>query len=148
MRMFGLFSYEDVYDKLYEHLVSSWEMKEKYAKAFLDAYRKNISKIHSQGKKRLSALSNSNNTTYRLLGIIGEGDQNNYALVGQAYQAYMSDLRRGKYVGSDVELAIWAILANRSDLLETIDRAFVRYIDENAEKKFPNLFETVFKLNT
>ena len=36
----------------------------------------------------------------------------------------MTDLRRGRYVGTDIEKAIWAILSNRSDLVGEIDRMF------------------------
>ena len=68
----------------------------------------------------------------------------NLVVVGQAYFAYMNDLRGGKFVGSIVEKAIWAILANRSDLLANLDKFFAEFISEEHEKKFPRLFEEVF----
>jgi hypothetical protein len=37
-------------------------MKPEYAKAFLDAYKKNIGKMLAEGKQRVSALRNSPNT--------------------------------------------------------------------------------------
>ena len=55
----------------------------------------------------------------------------------------MTDLRRGKHVGTTVEKAIWAILA-RSDLVEDLDRLFSEYIDDTHEEKFPGLFDEVF----
>jgi hypothetical protein len=145
--MFGLFKkYDDVYDELYDHLVNDWQMKDRYAKAFLDVYRKTLAKIHGEGKERMHQLRNSDNPEHRLLSVVAGGDQNNYALVAQAYMGYMADLRRGKHIDTDVELAIWAILSNRSDLLETLDRAFARYIEEKTEEKFPKLFDTVFSI--
>lgn len=143
--MFGLSkSYDDEYLELYEYLTQDWKMKPEYAKAFLNAYKKSIGKMFSQGKQRMSMLENSSDTEARLLRAANLGEECPFALVGQAYQAYMGDLRRGKHVGTPVELAIWAILANRSDLLESHDRAFANYISEKAEEKFPKLFDKVF----
>ena len=82
-----------------------------------------------------------------MAAIYAAGDENNYALVAQAYLAYMTDLRRGRHVGDDLELAIWAILYYRSDLFETYDPGFAKYITEETEKKFPELFATVFKMD-
>jgi len=143
--MFGLFkSYDDEYLELYEYLTQDWEMKPEYAKPFMNTYKKNIGKIFSEGKKRMQMLENSNDPELRLMSIANGDQEHAYALVGQAYAAYMSDLRRGKYVGTPVEMAIWAILVNRSDLVETLDRAFSRYISNKYEEIFPNLFEEVY----
>ena len=71
-------------------------------------------------------------------------DCHDLALVGQAYSAYMADLRRGKHIGTDIEKAIWAILANRSDLVADGDRLFSEYIDDAHEERFPGLFDEVF----
>lgn len=71
-------------------------------------------------------------------------DDLNFALVGQAYTAYMRDLRRGKHVGTAVEKTIWAILANRGDLVADLDRLFSEYIDDTQEELFPELFDEVF----
>ena len=51
-------------------------------------------------------------------------------IVAQAYMAYMADLRRDKHVGTDVEKAIWAILSNGSDLLDSIDSGLHQHIQE------------------
>jgi len=143
--MFGLLkSYDEEYLELYEYLTQDWKMKPEYAKSFLDAYKKSIGKMFSQGKQRMSMLESSSDPEARLLRVANFGQEYPFALVGQAYQAYMGDLRRGKHVGEPIELAIWAILGNRPDLLESIDRAFANYISEKAEEKFPNLFEDVF----
>lgn len=143
--MFGLKSYDDEYLELYEFLTQNWRMKSEYAKAFLTAYKKSIGKIHSEGKQRMALLEKSSDPETRLMRAANLGQECPFALVAQAYQAYMGDLRRGKHVGTPVELAIWAILANRSDLLEPLDRAFGRYIEEKHKETFPSLFDDVFK---
>ena len=147
--MFGIFGGGDdrVYNKLFDHLVGDWKMKERYAKSFLDAYKKNITKIYNEGKKKREGFLNSNNLEYRMAAIYATGNENNYVLVAQAHLAYMTDLRRGSHVGDDVELAIWAILYYCSDLFETYDPGFAKYITEETEKKFPELFVTVFKMD-
>lgn len=66
------------------------------------------------------------------------------AVVAQAYKAYLTDLRSGRHVGTEIESAIWGILANRSDLVSSADPAFAKFIEENWEKNYPNLFTTVF----
>jgi hypothetical protein len=61
--MFNIFkSYDDEYAEPYNHLTQEWKMKPEYAKAFLDAYKKNIGKMLAEGKQRVSALRNSPNT--------------------------------------------------------------------------------------
>ncbi len=144
--MFGCFgkSYDDEYLELYEYLTQQWQMKPEYAKSFLNAYKKSIGKLFSSGKERMEMLESSSDPEMRLLRYANLGQEYDYALVGQAYQAYMGDLRRGKHVDTPVEKTIWAILANRSDLVEALDRAFARWIDEKQEEKFPGLFEEVF----
>ncbi len=146
--MFGLRSYDDEYQELCEYLTHEWRMKPLYAKAFLDAYKKNIGKILAGGKQRTAIIERSTDPETRLLGYaLFRGEEHSLALIGQAYQAYMKDLRRGKHIGTPVEFAIWAILANRSDLLEGLDRGFAAYIEETHKNKFPNLFDEVFEKN-
>ena len=58
----------------------------------------------------------------------------------------MADLRRGKHVGTDVEKAIWAILSNSSELLESIDSGLDQYIQEVEAEKFPDLYEDVLSV--
>jgi len=145
--MFGLLfkSYDDEFIELYEYLTQEWNMKPEYAKPFLSAYKKNLGKILSEGKQRFLMLKNSSDPGTRLL-LIGSGtDEYSLALVSQAYQAYMSDLRRGKHIGTQVEMAIWAILSNQLELAKSIDRALGNFIAAKQEEKFPGLLEEVFQ---
>ena len=136
-------SYDAEYRELLSLLVDNWEMKKPYAQAFLDTYKKNIGRMFASGKKKAEQLrvkdSGLEGTVLAL-----DFEDPNIIVVCQAYLAYMNDLRRGKFVGSIVEKAIWAILANRSDLLENIDKLFSEYIFEEHGEKFPRLFEEVF----
>lgn len=141
--MFGFGRKPDHFNDFMEYLVERWQMKTRYAAAFLSAYRTDISVLHEDGLKRLDNSIDLSRPENRLLAHTMP-DPKDFALVGQAYKAYLSDLRRGKYVNTDVEVAIWAILCNRSDLLESVDRPLSKYISENQSTKFPNLFEDVF----
>ena len=136
-------SYDEEYSELFSHLTEKWQMKPHYATAFLDTYKKDIGKMFSKGQKRMSQLRDSSPLSFFALGL----DSPDLVLVGQAYQAYMVDLRQGRHIGTSVEKAIWAILANRSDLVEGLDRGFSNYIDENYEEMFPELFEEVFDVS-
>ena len=138
-------TYDDEFLELYGYLTQQWEMKPGYAKPFLTAYKKSIGKIFSKGNARMASLEASQNPEARLLRYANLGQEYDFALVGQAYYAYMGDLRRGRHVGTPVEKAIWAILANRSDLVASLDNAFARWIDEKHEEKFPGLFAEVFE---
>lgn len=140
--MFGFGRSPDHYSVLLEHLVESWGMRVRFAEAFLSKYRESISKIHEQGLANLKRLSASGTAGEKLLAMSVE--PMDYALVGQAYQAYLTDLRHGKHVGSDIELAIWGILANRSDLLDSIDRGLAGFVNAKVDERFPNLFGDVF----
>jgi hypothetical protein len=146
--MFGLFkSYDDEYLELYEYLTQEWGMHSGYAKPFLNAYKKNLGKMYSEALKRMvSAETSSNSAILSLSRIASGGDEypHSYVLVSQAYQAYLSDLRHGKHVGSSIEMAIWAILLKRLDLTNDIDRVLGKFIETKQEEKFPELLETVF----
>ena len=135
-------SYDEEYAELFSHLTENWKMKPLYARAFLDAYTKSIGKMFSDGKTRSSQLRENPDPALRLFAT-AYIDDHDYALVGQAHRAYMTDLRREKHAGTNVEKAIWAILA-RSDLVEDLDRLFSEYIDDTYEGKFPGLFDEVF----
>ena len=141
--MFGFGKKPDHFTSLLEYLVDDWQMKTRYASAFLSAYRSDISALHDSGLKRLEASFDLSKPENRLLAY-QMPDPRAFAIVGQAYKAYLNDLRRGKYVGTEVEISIWAILSNRSDLVADVDKAFAKYIEDNYEKKFPGLFEEVF----
>ena len=137
-------SYDKEFSELFSHLSEEWQMKPYYcAKAFLDTYKKDIGKMFSKGQKRMSQLRDSSPLSFFALGL----EAPDLALVGQAYKAFMVDLRRGRHIGTSVEKAIWAILANRSDLVDGLDRGFSSYIDETYEEMFPELFEEVFDVS-
>lgn len=140
--MFGFGKAPDHFAELLAYLVEDWDMRARYASAFLTAYRAPISKLHEQGLKNLDHVATHGNAEQRLIAMGSE--PRDYALVAQAYQSYLGDLRRGRHVGTDVELVIWAILVNRVDLFETIDRGLAGFIESKHEERFPNLFETVF----
>lgn len=148
--MFGFFgSKEDeqrAYDDLLDFLSEDWNMKEQYARAFLDAYRRSLAKIHKNITKKYEELRSRGNAEMRLAlhAMGGKRDALAHMLIAQAYNGYKNDLRSRKHVGTDVELAIWGILANRSDLLNDFDESFAMYIRDNYEKKFPHLFDELF----
>lgn len=145
-RMISLFkSYDEEYLELYEYLTQDWRMKPGYAKAFLTEYKKSIGKILAEGKKRMAACKESGDSEELLLAMANIGQEYPFALVAQAYYAYMGDLRRGKHVGTAIEKTIWAILYNRSDLLSEIDKPMEKWIDDQSDEKFPGLFGEVFQ---
>ena len=144
--MFGFFkSYEAEIRELSEYLTDDWHMKSIYANAFLDSYKKEVGGSLALCRKRLSAAQNSSDPGQSLAGLSMLGQEFPMALVNAAYSGYMSDLRRGRYVGTVVEKSIWAILSNRSDIVDQMDPAFGRYIDKTFEEKFPGLFDEVFE---
>lgn len=154
IEMFGFFGSKEgeqkAYDELLAFLSEDWEMKERYARAFLDAYRRSIAKIHKNITKRQEEMQNRGNAELRLalVAMGGRRDAILHMLIAQAYNGYKNDLRSGKHVGTDVELAIWGILARRSDLLDNFDKGFAMYIRDNYEKKFPQLFDELFSTNS
>ena len=136
-------SYDAEYRELLSFLVDNWEMKKPYAQAFLDTYKRKIGRMVVAGRKKAEQLQSTDSGLEGIMIALDLEDPNT-VLVCQTYLAYMKDLRRGKFVGSIIEKAIWAILANRSDLLENLDAFFAEYISDEHEKKFPRLFEEVF----
>lgn len=143
--MFGFFkTYNNEADELYDHLINHWDMRPEYARAFLDAYRKSLGRLLAKGRERMSMLENSDSPDMRMTRNLSRGEDEEFALVGRAYQAYMEDLRRGRHVGTKIEMAIWAVLVNRTDLVEHLDGGFARYIDSRWEEEFPSLLEEVF----
>ena len=152
--MFGFFGSKEgeqkAYDELLAFLTEDWEMKERYAKAILDVYRRSIAKIHKNITKRHEEMQSRGNAELRLalIAMGGKRDAMAHMLIAQAYNGYKNDLQSGKYVGTDVELAIWGILARRSDLLDDFDKGFAMYIRDNYEKKFPQLFDELFSTSS
>ena len=151
----GLFnSYDKEYEELYSYLTEhdGWEMKPRYAKAFLEAYKKPLGKKLRKGRKAASDILNKGPGFESIFGpfsstmIAFELQDHEVVIVAQAYMAYMADLRRDKHVGTDVEKAIWAILSNGSDLLDSIDSGLHQYIQEIEAEKFPDLYEDVLSV--
>lgn len=137
-------TYDAEYQELLDVLVNGWHMKESFARSFLNAYRRKIGKMVASGRKKAAEVRTAN------LGLEGtmlalDLEDSNLVITTQSYFAYMTDLRKGRFVGSDVEKAIWAILAHPDNaLVEKLDAFFAEYIDDEHEKQFPNLFRDVF----
>ncbi len=140
--MLGFGKSPDYFTDLLEYAVDNFGMRTRYASAFLYAYRAPISKLHDKGLKNLEHIKTHGNSEQRMIAIMSEPEA--FALVGQAYQAYLGDLRRGKHVNSEVELAVWGVLLKRVDLLETIDRGLANFIRTEQPERFPNLVDEVF----
>ena len=132
------------YNALQKYLREEWRMKQPYISALLDAYRVELCEKYRAAVVRQQSMESSGNATDRLQAAAYEDTFIDAALVAQAHQAYLCDLRHGKYVDSDVELAIWAILVNRSDILANFDRGLANFTYEKFEERFPLLFERVF----
>lgn len=140
--MFGMFSAADRSNELQQCLDLKWRMKSGYASAFLNEYRSALAKQYDKAYKQARpALLNAAGDELQLAYF----EIADWALVGQAYRAYMSDLRSGKNVGTNVEKVIWAILLMRIDLIKTLDSAFANYLVQEQERQFPNIFEEVFE---
>lgn len=140
--MFGFGNTPDHFGALLEYLVEDWGMRARFASAFLTAYRIPISKLHERGLRNLGRVAANGSADQRLIAMASE--PRDYAIVGQAYQAYLKDLRRGRHVGTDVELSIWAILVSHSDLLTAIDAGLADFMQSKHSERFPQLFDTVF----
>jgi hypothetical protein len=139
--MFGIFNKPDRYNELFQHLTTKWYMKNGYAAVFLNEYRNAVSKQYEKAVKQThnGFLSSDPESLELAYNEIAE-----WALVSQAHHVYMSDLRSGKNVGTNVELAIWAILLARIDLVEATDRGLATFISNEQKKRFPDLFQDVF----
>lgn len=139
--MFGIFNKTDRYNELFQHLTLRWKMKSGYASAFLNEYRGAISKQYDKASKQTrSALLSKDSRDLE----IAYSEVADWALVGQAYHSYRTDLLSGKNVGTNIEMVIWAILLTRIDLIEGLDKAFASFLSREHEKRFPNLIQTVF----
>ena len=144
--MFGFFkSYNAETRELSEYLQDNWKMKPTYADAFLDTYKKEVGGSLVLCRKRLAAAQNSSDPDQSHAANTILGQEFPMALVTAAYGGYMSDLRKGKYAGTDVEKSIWAILSTRSDIVDQMDPAFGKHIVKSFEEKFPGLFDEVFE---
>ena len=143
--MFG--SYKREYDELREHLLSdSIGLYPRYATAFLTAYGRRMAKQYRKAKRTSESVMDSPGSGLAQTIFALDLTDLNVAFVATAYRGYMADLRRGKYVGTPVEKAIWAILDNRSDLLRNLDDGLAEYLGENVEEKFPTLYGDVLRM--
>ena len=134
----------DYGDEFFSYMVDDWQFREEYAQAFLNEYGTDLSRLHDQGLRRLEASLDLSRPENRLLAS-DMPDPRAFALVGQALTAYANDLQKGKHRGTPVEVAIWAILWNRSDLLGTLNPTLAKYIDDNQNTVFKSIYETAFK---
>ena len=120
--MFGIFKKTDRYNELYDHLINKWGMKSGFAAAFLNEYRNALATQYEKG------------LTFHRQAIMSQPDEvlesiflslRDTTLVSQAYLAYMNDLRSGKYVGTNIEKAIWAILITNRRIIIHIMHYFM-----------------------
>jgi len=132
------------YNALQKYLREEWRMKPLYITALLDAYRLDICEKHRAAVIRQQQSESSASAVDRLQANAYDSTYVDTALVAQAHQGFLRDLRRGVHVDTDVELAIWAILISRSDILEHFDRGLVNFTYDKYEERFPLLFERVF----
>jgi hypothetical protein len=139
--MFGFGYRPDHFSELSVHLVEKWHMRARYATAFVSAYRRNISALHEAGT---GGFHGSQMSSPGMLSINSDVDPCDLTLVKQAYSAYMTDLPHGRHLGTDVEIAIWAILASRIDLVRGINSAIAKSVEDHWELLFPDLFELAF----
>ena len=145
--MMWLKSYDSEYRQLLEVLISEWHMKDHFARAFLDAYRRKIGKMVASGRKKAARVRTANPGLEGTMLAL-DFDDPNLVITMQAYSAYRTDLRRGRFVGTDIEKTVWAIVAHPGNsLVERIDALFAEYIDDEHEKRFPGLFSEVFSVD-
>ena len=140
--MFGFGKKPDHFADLMVHLVERAGMRTRYASAFLSAYKDDVSKRFEDGTKRVGQTLRTLSRTQQLL--FDPSEVYDFTIVAQAYLGYLQDLRRGLHVGTDVEIAIWAILVNNIDLLRQTDQALAEYIKLQYEEKFPGLLEKAY----
>lgn len=130
--------------EFFSYLVDDWQLRDKYAQEFLDQYGEDLSRLHDQGLKRLESSIDLSRSENRLLAA-EMPDPRAFALVAQALSGYVNDLQRGKFRDTPLEIAIWAILWNRSDLVATLNPELAMYIESNQDTVFKSIYETAFK---
>lgn len=134
----------DYREEFLSYLVDDWQFRGEYAQAFLNVYGPDLSRLHEQGLRRLEASFDLSKPEIRLLAA-EMPDPRAFALVSQACTGYANDLQKGKHRGTPVEIAIWAILWNRSDLLGTLNPELAKYIDDNQDGIFKSICDIAFK---
>ena len=140
--MFGFGKKPDHYSDLLDHMIEEMGIKPRYAAAFLNAYRSTISTNLERGIKQTLRMIDGmpgGSLLYHQLP-----NQLTTAIAAQAYNSFLHDLRKGRHVGTDVELATWAILKTENDIFSQFDGALAAYIKANWRSKFPSLMKEVF----
>jgi len=139
INMFGFGRKPDHSGELLEFLVDAWEMKPRVAGAFIAAYGKGASTRLDEGTKRAEAQFAALSEAERLQLFAAGDEPRKFAVIAEAYNAFLTDIRKGKHAGTDVELAVWAILWNDSALLEQIDAGLANFIVESQPTKYPDI---------
>jgi len=67
------------------------------------------------------------------------------ALVGQAYNAYMSDLKGGIDVGHVVEVAILVLLCDNLEFVKTVNPGLSSYLKDKQPQLYPNIFKEAYE---
>jgi hypothetical protein len=137
-------SYDQEFLDLHDHLKNEWNMKDEYSRPFLIQYKKNIGRIVQDGNSRVDKLLKSKDVSDRIAAREMKLSLLDYALVNQAYVSWMGDVRSGNCSSKEIEMAIAAILFNRTDLVMTVDGGFGNWVNNTFEQKYPSLLEAVF----
>jgi predicted DNA-binding protein (UPF0278 family) len=140
--MFGFGKKPDHFADLMEHLVERSGMRARFASAFLSAYKDDVSKRFEEGTRRAEKTLAGASRIEQMM--FNPAELYDFTIVAQAYVGYLQDLRRGRHVGTDVELAIWALLVTHIDLVQQTDKGFAGWIDGEFDNRFPKLLETVY----
>jgi len=140
--MFGFGRKVDHFPELMEHLVERTGMRTRFASAFLSAYRDEVSQRLEEGSKNTQKILSTLSRAQQLM--FNPGDVFDFAIAGQAYMSYLQDLRHGRHVGTDIELATWALMLNHMDLIEQTDKVVAAFVSREHQKQFPNLLEQVY----
>ncbi|MCK9687282.1 hypothetical protein [Scleromatobacter humisilvae] len=137
--MFGFGKKPDHSGVLLEFLVDVWKLKPRIAGAFIVAYAKEVSARYERGTAAAGTAASSMNAGARLAAFAMGDDPRKFAVMAQAYDAFTGDLRLSRHAGTDVELAIWSILWNDSELLRQIDAALADFVVEQQPTKYPDI---------
>jgi hypothetical protein len=150
--MLGFHSKRDdqVYHEMMDLLIMEERIWARFAVPFLDAYRSAISRAMKDLEQREKTITSDAYTDPEArLAYFATfyGRLPELALVNVAYQAYMSDLKGGKYIGSPIEKMIWVIVSRWSDLTSTVNPDFAQYIERKMDERFPGLYDEVFAID-
>lgn len=142
--MFGFGKAKDHVPELLVYMMEQMGFRAKYAGAFLSMYSKQVSKLFDDGVRRIEKSGVLNDPMVRL-GFSNMPDPREMALVGQAYNAFTSDLRNGIDVGHEVEAAIWVLLCDNSEFVRSVNPGLASYLKEKQPVLFPNIFKEVYE---